>query len=326
MPPVEPAGRSVSIVVPSYRRPEALARCLPSLVHQLTDGDEVLVVRRCNDLATAAVIAESTCATLVEVEVDRPGQIAAILAGIQRSRHDVVAFTDDDAVPRADWLSRLRRSLEDPDVGGVGGRDIVHDPASEQEVLREEVGRISHWGKQIGNHHLGTGPPRPVALLKGANMAFRRAALAIPTGLRGVGAQVHQEVSMCLWASKRGWTILYDPAIVVDHYPAERLDPDRRGRPEAKAVSDAAYNYTFSLLSFQPQLFWRRTLYGLLVGDRAIPGLARAVVAVARREADVIRYLPASLIGQAEALVDIARGRRLSMITFGDQEFARPEL
>jgi GT2 family glycosyltransferase len=309
----------VSIVVPSYRRPEALARCLLSLEEQLADDDEVLVVRRRDDSATAAVIGESKCAALVEVDVDRRGQVAAMLAGIQRARRDVVAFTDDDAVPRADWLSRLRASLEDPGIGAIGGRDIVHGPASDQGVLRKDVGRISRWGKQIGNHHLGIGPPRQVALLKGANMAFRRGALAIPQGLRGVGAQAHQEVSMCLWARKRGWKIVYDPGIVVDHYPAKRFDPDRRERPEARAVSDAAYNYVFSLLSFEPQLFWRRALYGVLVGDRGIPGFARAVVAVGKRDADVIRRLSPSLTGQAEALVDIARGRRVSMITFGDK-------
>jgi GT2 family glycosyltransferase len=315
----EPRGHSVSIVVPSYRRPEALARCLQSLVEQLAGDDEVLIARRRDDSATAAVIGESKCAALVEVEVDRHGQVAAMLAGIQRARRDVVAFTDDDAVPRVDWLSRLRASLEDPGIGAIGGRDIVHDPASDQEVLREDVGRISRWGKQIGNHHLGIGQPRQVALLKGANMAFRRAALAIPEGLRGSGAQVHQEVSMCLWARKRGWKIVYDPAIVVDHYPAKRFDADRRERPEAKAVSDAAYNYVFSLLSFEPQLFWRRALYGVLVGDRGIPGFARAVAAVGKRDADVIGRLSPSLTGQTEALVDIARGRRVSMITFSDK-------
>ena len=315
----QPLRNSVSIVVPSYRRPEALARCLRALVQQLGDGDEVVVVRRRDDSATAAVIGQSRCAALVEVEVDRPGQVAAILAGIQRAHGDAVAFTDDDAVPRADWLSRLRAYLEDPEVGGVGGRDVVHDPTLGQEVLRPDVGLINSWGKQIGNHHLGIGPPRRVMLLKGANMAFRRAALAIPQGLRGEGAQVHQEVSMCLWARKQGWELVYDPGIIVDHYPAERFDADRRERPEAKAVSDAAYNYTFSLLSFEPQLFWRRALYGVVVGDRATPGLARAAAAVAQRDADVIRRLPPSLTGQAEALADIARGRRISMITFDEK-------
>lgn len=310
---------SVSIVVPSYRRPEALGRCLLALAEQLYSNDEVIVVRRRDDGATADAFRQLRAEAVKEVEVRTPGQVAAMLAGIRRASGDVIALTDDDAVPRADWLSQLRACFEDPAVGGVGGRDVVHASTSNQEVLRQDVGRITSWGKQIGNHHLGIGPARRVMLLKGANMAFRRAALAIPEGLRGQGAQVHQEVSMCLWARKQGWKLVYDPAIIVDHYPAERFDVDRRERPEAKAVSDAAYNYTFSLLSFEPQLFWRRALYGLLVGDRAIPGFARATAAFGKRDADVIRRLPPSLRGQAEALADIARGRRVSMITFAEK-------
>jgi hypothetical protein len=55
-------------------------------------------------------------------------------------------------------------------------------------------------------------------VVQAANMALRREALALPDGLRGSGAQAHFEVAMCLWARKRDWRIVYDPAIVVDHY------------------------------------------------------------------------------------------------------------
>lgn len=287
-------------------------------MQQLSADDEVVVVRRRGDEATAGVIEQLRSGALIEVEVDHPGVVAAMLAGIRRARGELVAFTDDDAVPTADWLSQLRAYLQDPAVGGVGGRDVVNASTPNRDVLHRDVGRISNWGKQIGNHHLGMGPPRRVMLLKGVNMAFRREALAIPQGLRGEGAQAHLEVCMCLWALKQGWELMYDPTIIVDHYPAERFDTDRRERPDAKAVRDAAYNYTFSLLSFEPQLFRRRALYGVVVGDRATPGLARAALALAQREPRLARRLPASIAGQVEALTDFARGRRVSMITFED--------
>jgi len=54
------------------------------------------------------------------VEVDRPTQTAAMAAGVERAEGDVIAFTDDDAVPRRDWLTRIASHFEDPRVGGVG--------------------------------------------------------------------------------------------------------------------------------------------------------------------------------------------------------------
>src|SRR5439155_4056745 len=112
---------------------------------------------------------------------------------------------------------------------------------------------------------------RDVMVLKGANMAFRREAVALPQGLRGRGAQVHFELAMSLWAIAQGWRLVYDPAAVVDHFIGPRFGADRRGRPERNAVRDATYNYVAALLSQRPELLWRRAAYGLLVGDRAAP-------------------------------------------------------
>ena len=94
---------------------------------------------------------------------------------------------------------------------------------------------------------------------------------------------------------------------------APRFDAHRRGRPEPEAVRDAAYNFVTCLLREAPELLWRRALYGLVIGDRAIPGLVRGGVALLRRERGVLRDLWPSLVGQAAALAQATRQRhRLS--------------
>jgi glycosyltransferase involved in cell wall biosynthesis/GT2 family glycosyltransferase len=294
-------GSSTSVIVPTYRRPDDLRRCLAGLVRQRLPPAETVVVRRAGDRATEALVSELLKEAVVDVVVSEPGVLAAMTAGAAAARGDIVAFIDDDAVPRPDWLERLTRHFDDPHVGGVGGRDaLVTGPPS--EVRTQDVGRITRWGKLIGNHHRGFGEPRDVMVLKGVGMAFRRDALQLPRGLRGSGAQVHFEVGASLSALRRGWRLVYDPSAVVDHHVAQRFDADRRDRPEPSAERDAAYNLVTCMLEHAPELFWRRALYGLLVGDRGIPGLARAAAALLRGERDVPRRLGPSLAGQIEAL------------------------
>lgn len=306
------SSRRISVIVPTFRRPQELDRCLEGLARQALPPVEVVVVRRVGDEATRAVLERWTLPGLVVVEVSEPGVLAAMRAGVERATGDVIAFSDDDVVPGPGWLESLARHLDDSTVGGIGGRD--HTPQS-VPPFTEEVGRITRWGKHIGNHHVGAGPARDVDVLK-APGAYRREALALPARMRGQGAQVHFEIAMCRWASRHGWRLVYDPAIVVDHMPAPRFDADQRGIPPMSAIYDASYNLVAALLTVDPELFARRALYGLLVGDRANPGLVRAAAAIPRREWRVLFYLAPSLAGQLHALWDIARGRRLEMITF----------
>ncbi len=303
---------SASVVVPSYRRPDDLSRCLGGLAQQSLPPAQTVVVRRAGDVATEAVLARMEHPNLVEVVVNEAGVLAAMEAGVSAAQGDIVAFIDDDAVPRPEWLSRLVRHFDDPEVGGAGGRDYIEHPEC-SNTPTVDVGRVTCWGKLIGNHHRGTGQPRNVMVLKAAGMAFRRDALALPSGLRGAGAQPHFEVAMSLSALRRGWKLIYDPTAVLDHRIGLRFDADQRGRPAPSAVRDAAYNLVTCLLVEAPELFWRRAVYGLMVGDRSMPGVVRAAVALLRRERNVLNDLRPSLEGQVEALWGYRRSTQRSV-------------
>jgi glycosyltransferase involved in cell wall biosynthesis len=300
--------REVSVVVPTYRRPAELQRCLAGLAAQTLPPAEIIVVRRTDDDATRRALDEGRPAGVVDVAVSEPGVLAAMDAGAAASGRDFVAFVDDDAVPRREWLERLARHFDDPAVGGVGGRDVI---AGQDAPARGslEVGTITRWGKLVGNHHLGTGAPREVMVLKAVGIAFRRGALALPRELHGQGAQVHFEVGMSLSARRRGWRLVYDPGALLDHEVAPRFDADARSRPRPVAVRDAAHNLVHCLLTEMPELFWRRALYGLAVGDRDVPGVARALVAAIRGEGAVVRRFAPSIEGQVGALRRARRNR-----------------
>ncbi len=298
--------RSLDVVIPTYRRPELLSRCLAALECQIVQPNRIIVVVRDDDRASQSIVVDAiSSGTRPElVLAQSPGQLAALESGLSVSTGEIVAFTDDDACPRAEWTSKLLAAFEDPQIGGAGGRDII--PGREAGRAKV-VGRIRKRGTMIGNHHSGTGGARFVHVLKGVNMAFRADVLALPLPgvLLGSGAQVHQELLMASSVQKRGFRLLYDPSIQVDHYTAVRFDEDQRDRPSQRAIMNASHNLTLGLASYSRHYrlaLWYFAIVGLLIGDRAHPGLGRLALAGLRGDVGVRRRLLPAMYGRILAL------------------------
>jgi len=273
-------GPRVAVVVPTYRRRDDLTRCLAALRRQARAPDQVVVVARPDDDESLSAIRQTAPGEVTLALVQQPGQIAALNQGLQTLRGDidVVAFTDDDAAPREDWLAQIADHFRrDASLGGLGGRDWIHQCGRLEDGAKRVVGVVTWYGRCVGNHHLGVGPVREVDVLKGANMSFRVSALRgirFDERLRGTGAQVFNELGVCLAVKKRGWKIAYDPKLAVDHYPAARHDEDKRNSFSPAAVGNAAYNETLALAEHLP--VGRRLVFAgwaLLVGNRAAPGI-----------------------------------------------------
>ena len=266
----------VSVVVPTYRRADDLEMCLRALAAQTRPADEVVVVHRPDDVeALARCQSYEQELPVAAIQVEEPGQVAALNAGLDAATGSVVAFTDDDCRPRPEWVERLAAWFaSDERIGAVGGRDVVHENGSLLELRADAVGRIRWFGRHVGNHH-AEAPAQDVQFLKGANMAFRSDALdGFDTRLRGAGAQVCNDLQASLGVWRRGRRVVWDPKVSVDHYPAARLDGDSRDRRSREAIVAHHHNDVYVLLSELPA--WNKVtalLYRLLVGTRAAPGL-----------------------------------------------------
>ena len=271
----------LTVLVPSYRRPADLLRCLVALSEQTRPAEQILIVIRFDDDETLEVAKSLQNRLPLEVvEVMIPGQVQALNSGLARCAGDVVAITDDDAAPRPDWLARIENHfVSNPKAGGVGGRDWVRENDGVLSREERQVGRFQWFGRAVGNHHLGVGLAREVDFLKGANCAFRMAALG-PIGfdgrLRGAGAQVHNDMAASLAVKRAGWKIIYDPLVAVDHFPAQRFDEDERNKFDVGAAANRKYNFRIAVDRNLP--WWRRLtvlLWLHLVGVKADPGLLR---------------------------------------------------
>jgi len=274
----------ITVIVPTYRRPDELTNCLTGLQHQNRLADEVIVTVRDIDSETQHFFESYPVEALPLkiVTVTTTGVVAAMNAGLQKSEGDIIVFTDDDAIPKSNWLQLIEDAfLADDKVGGVGGKDWVYDNGKLKEGQEETVGKIQWFGRAIGNHALGFGAAREVDILKGVNMSFRREAIA---GLQfdhrmwGTGAQVHFEMAFCFALKKRGWKLIYDPNIAVDHHHAQRFDEDQRKRFNQTALINQVHNETLIMLeNLEPirRLFY--LLWALVLGSRAERGFVQGV-------------------------------------------------
>ena len=277
------------MLICSYRRPDSLLRGLAALTAQERRPDDVLIVARADDIATLRALAscrKTGPLPLRVLTVTQAGTVHALNSGLAACRTDVLAITDDDTEPHADWLARIVAHFRvDPALGGLGGRDRCHDGERFDDRSRGVVGRLQWFGRTIGNHHLGVGAPRQVDFLKGANMSYRAEAIAgrhFDPRLRGVGAQPYEDIAFSLGLGCSGWKLLYDPLVTVDHYAAPRQEPRHYagivGIGDMRGLFDLAHNEVVALWgAFGPVGRLVYLTWSLLIGTGGSPGIVQAI-------------------------------------------------
>jgi cellulose synthase/poly-beta-1,6-N-acetylglucosamine synthase-like glycosyltransferase len=241
--------------------------------------------------------------------------VAALNAGLDVAQGDIIAITDDDAAPRADWLARIETHiLSESRVGGVGGRDWVNKGTQLDDGAREVVGKVQWFGRAIGNHHLGVGKVREVDLLKGANMSYRQAAIAgrrFDERLRGTGAQVYNDMAFSLAVRRAGWKLIYDPMVAVDHPAGNRFDEDQRNKFDDIALINLVHNETLVLLEhLSPAQRVVFLTWAILVGTRSAPGFLQW-----------LRFLPSEGALAGQKLLASLRGRWQGWRTWQQKKF-----
>jgi glycosyltransferase involved in cell wall biosynthesis len=110
----------VSVVIPSCNRPELLERCLAALRRQSLDPGcfEVIVI---DDSRT------------------RQGPATARNLGWRRAQAPIIAFTDDDTEPHADWLLHGLQAFAEG-VDAVTGRVLMPVPQVPTDYERDARG------------------------------------------------------------------------------------------------------------------------------------------------------------------------------------------
>lgn len=143
----------VSVVVPTYRRNDLLARCLAALVAQEypPDAYEIIVADDAASCETRRLVgswlARSRCPVRYLPVTASRGPAAARNCGWHAARGEIIAFTDDDCVPDPGWLRAGVAAFGYPTAsdarGGVAavfGRIMVPIPPRPTDHERDTAG------------------------------------------------------------------------------------------------------------------------------------------------------------------------------------------
>jgi len=206
----------ISVVAPTYNRQESLRQTLAALLDQSYADYEIIVA---DDGSTDGAAERLACLPGVRwLRLNHGGPAAARNAGILAAAGEIIAFTDDDCRPPADWLARLADGYARyPQVAGVGG--YLRAPA---EVERRSVLARYDW---LLNRQYGVGEEEVLAGFDcpaggTGNMSYRRAVLEEVGGFDESFPMAAGEDADLKWRiCQAGHQLLYAP-VGVDHLRA----------------------------------------------------------------------------------------------------------
>jgi GT2 family glycosyltransferase len=249
---------SVSVVVCTMDRPEALTRCLRALRECTPPPAQVVVV----DQGARPVAPEG----VEHVRMSERGVSRGRNRGARAAEHELLAFTDDDCVPAPEWIGALERGFEDG-VDGVTGRVLPLPGEGVAVSSRTSTARRTFGGPRQTPWDIGTG----------GNLALRRSAFEAVGGFDetlgpGTPARAAEDVDLLYRLANAGFTILYEPDAVVYHELKTR-----------RARVGGRYGYGYGLGAFLA----RHTAAG---AGHARTLRRRYAAALARRAASGLRH------------------------------------
>lgn len=111
----------ISVIIPAFNEERLLGRCLEALIEQNYPKEkyEILVIDNGSHDNTVQVARK--LGVLVFTYKAMQGCAAARHYGASKAKGGILAFTDADSAPEPDWLSKIEKAFQNPNIICIGG-------------------------------------------------------------------------------------------------------------------------------------------------------------------------------------------------------------
>ena len=245
------AGPRLSVVVVTHNSRTALQRCLPALVEQLGDGDELVIVDNASTDGTPSAAQGIAPAARVLRQPENLGFAAGANAGADGSANELLLFLNPDAEPAPGFAQAIRRP----------GR-TERDWAAWMGLVTMDGGRLVNtsggiihftgiaWSGAAGSP-VSSAPTAPceVPFLSGTCFAIPRATWERHGGFDPAFFMYCEDVDLSLRLRLAGGRLGLEPAARVDHGYDFAKGPDKWRRLEANRWATIIRNYPGAVLA-----------------------------------------------------------------------------
>ncbi|OGX37054.1 MAG: hypothetical protein A3D87_01370 [Omnitrophica WOR_2 bacterium RIFCSPHIGHO2_02_FULL_50_17] len=217
----------ISVVVATYNRCESLIKALQSIADQtgIDKADyEIIVVDNNSTDKTKEIVEGFKRAfpgNLIYLFEQRQGKTFALNKGIESTRGEIIAMTDDDCVADRNWLANIWKTFSTKNIDLLAGKVIAECDGAWPEWLDKTKlhGPLAHHDK--GDKYFENDDVRKI-LVTGANMIFRRTSVEKFGNFRFSGRS--QDTDLAYRWANLGAKIAYSPeAVVIHHNDPRRL-------------------------------------------------------------------------------------------------------
>ncbi|MFH1827614.1 MAG: glycosyltransferase family 2 protein [bacterium] len=216
----------LSVIVCTYNRAQLLKNCLRSLEKQTADKKkyEVIVVDNNSTDSTKEIMEDYTKnQTNIRIVTEKNcGRSYARNRGWQEAKGKYVAYIDDDAVAKPDWIEQIMAFIkENPKINAFGGPYSKFSLKPIPTWLPENYFTLN-LGNRVKMLNLKN------EWLSGSNMIFNRSIFhryeGFNTNFGGKGYKIiyGEETEFLTRLKKMGESVYYVPKICVKHLVAER--------------------------------------------------------------------------------------------------------
>lgn len=203
----------ISIVIPTYNRPEQLAICLESLtkLDYPQDCFEVIAVDDGSKTSLEPVVDPFT--SQLDITLLRQinnGAASARNTGAKQAKGEFLAFTDDDCMPAADWLKTLAANfLQAPDCL-IGGQTVNIVSKNLYSTASQELIDYVYKYYNANPHKARFFASNNIALPKERFLAIGEFDVTYPL-------MASEDRELCDRWLQQGYPMLYAPEVQINH-------------------------------------------------------------------------------------------------------------